>query len=138
MTVEDGVVFVILTGLALFDIKKKQVCLTILLPLGAVALFWRLFQGTPVPELLSGLLPGTGSLLLSYVTKESIGRGDGWVLCILGLFCGWKITLAVFCTALFFAAVWAMVLLVWKKAGRKTELPFLPCISLGFLFCVVL
>jgi len=138
MTVKESVVLAVMVVLSLIDIKKKQISMTMLIPFGVTVLFWQLFQGTGIVELLTGLVPGAACLLLSYVTKESIGRGDGLVLCVLGLLCGSKATLVVFGMALFFAAVWSMVLLVLKRAGRKTELPFLPCLSLGYLFCVVL
>lgn len=138
MTVEKGVVLAVMAVLSLIDIKKKLVNMTLLIPFGVIALSWQLFQGTEIAELLTGLLPGGVCLLLSYVTKESIGKGDGLVLCVLGLLCGCKATFAMLGIALFFSAVWAIFLLALRRAGRKTELPFLPCLSLGYLFYVVL
>lgn len=131
--IEKSIVLVVMAVLSFVDIKRKQVSLAVLIPVGAVVLTWRVFQGTEVVDFLTGLVPGVACLLLSYVTGESIGRGDGLVLCILGLLCGMKTTLAVFGMALTFSAIWAMLLLILKRAGRKTELPFLPCLSLGYL-----
>lgn len=131
--IEKCIVLAVMAVLSLGDIKTKQVRVAVLIPFGAAALLWRIIQSAEAADLLTGVVPGMICLLLSYVTGESIGRGDGLVLCILGLLCGIKVTMAVFGLALVFAAIWAMFLLIWKRAGRKTELPFLPCLSLGYL-----
>ena len=131
--IEKSIVLMVMAVISFVDIKRKQVSLAVLIPIGVVVLIWRLFQGTEMVAFLTGLVPGVACLLLSYVTGESIGRGDGLVLCILGLLCGMKATLAVFGLALTFSAIWAIFLLILKRAGRKTELPFLPCLSLGYL-----
>ena len=95
------------------------------------------YTGTGVMELAMGLVPGAFVLVLAFVTRESIGAGDGLVLCMLGLFCGWRQCLAVFGMALVLSAVLAMVLVVCRRAGRKTELPFLPSLFGGYLlFCL--
>jgi len=137
MTVAEGIIFGVMVVFSVFDLRKKQVNLALLIPFGIAAVLWRIYQETGIWVLLAGLLPGAGCLLLSYVTEESIGKGDGFVLCVLGVLCGLKVTLAAFGTGLVFAAVWAMLLLIIKRAGRKTELPFLPCLSLGYFFCAL-
>ena len=131
--IEKSIVLMVMAVISFVDIKRKQVSLAVLIPIGAVVLIWKVFQGTEMVAFLTGLVPGVACLLLSYVTGESIGRGDGLVLCILGLLCGMKATLAVFGLALTFSAIWAIFLLILRRAGRKTELPFLPCLSLGYL-----
>ena len=103
---EKSIVLMVMAVISFVDIKRKQVSLAVLIPIGVVVLIWRLFQGTEMVAFLTGLVPGVACLLLSYVTGESIGRGDGLVLCILGLLCGMKATLAVFGLALTFSAIW--------------------------------
>ena len=68
-----------------------------------------------------------------FATKESIGTGDGLVLCVLGLFCGWRQCLAIFGMALVLSAILSIILLICRKAGRKTELPFLPSLFGGYV-----
>lgn len=127
----------ILAGFGVYDLKTKTI------PVAAVAvatigvLVYRLFSGAEVIELVLGVIPGALVVILAYVTKESIGIGDGLVLCMLGLFCGWRQCLAAFGMALVLTAVLAMILLVCRRAGRKTELPFLPALFGGYLlFCL--
>lgn len=137
MDVAEGIVIGLLLVLSIFDMRMKKVPVWLIGLAAGVALIFRLVESVPVLQLLAGLLPGIFVLLLAVCTKESIGTGDGLVLCALGLFCGLKETVAVLGMALFFAAVVAVVLLVLKRAGRKTELPFLPCLCTGYLLCVL-
>ncbi len=131
----EWLVFGCLAGLALYDIKWKQVSVPVVVTAVILVTVYRLFSGTGITELLAGLIPGIGLLLTAFFTKESIGTGDGLTLCVLGLFCGMQRALAILGMALVISAVLAMVLLVLKRAGRKTELPFLPCLCTGYLLC---
>ncbi len=137
MDVAEGIVIGLLLVLSIFDMRTKEVPVWFVGLAAGAALIFRMCESVPVLQLLAGLLPGIFVLLLAVCTRESIGTGDGLVVCALGLFCGLKETVAVFGMALFFAAVVALVLLVLKRAGRKTELPFLPCLCTGYLLCVL-
>ena len=133
MEAADWVMLVVLAGFAVYDMKTKTIPVAAVV-IGAVGVvIYRLCTGTGIGALAMGLVPGAVVLLLALVTKESIGMGDGLVLCILGLFGGWRQCLAVFGMALVLSAVLAMVLLVCRRAGRKTELPFLPSLFGGYL-----
>ena len=117
MDVAEGIVIGLLLVLSIFDMRMKKVPVWLIGLAAGVALIFRLVESVPVLQLLAGLLPGIFVLLLAVCTKESIGTGDGLVLCALGLFCGLKETVAVLGMALFFAAVVAVVLLVLKRAS---------------------
>ena len=90
-----------------------------------------------LPAILTGLLPGGIGLLLSAITGGKIGAGDGFVLAALGLGLGFYRTMFLWVMALCLAAVCAICLLALKKAGRKTELPFVPFLFLGYVICRV-
>ena len=137
MGIAEGIMLGVLAGCSAYDLKYRKI------PVAAVALLcggvsgYRFITGTGFLELLCGLLPGVLLLLFAFVTRESIGTGDGLVLCALGMFCGAKTALAVLGMALVLASVLAMVLLVLRRAGRKTELPFLPCLWGGYLLSLL-
>lgn len=80
-----------------------------------------------------GILPGAGILLLSLLTEKKVGSGDGFVLMVLGLLQGISMVLLVFCVGLFLQSLWAVVLLVAKKADRQTCIPFVPFLLAGEL-----
>lgn len=88
-------------------------------------------------ELAVGTIPGILLLLLAFCSGESIGKGDGLVLFMLGIYCGVAKAVAVLGMALLLVAVLALILLVLKRANRKTELPFLPCLCAGYLLSMV-
>lgn len=133
MEAADWAMLGILGGFAVYDIKTKTIPVAAVVVAVIAVLIYRLCTGTGIMELAVGLVPGAFVLVLAFVTRESIGAGDGLVLCMLGLFCGWRQCLAVFGIALVLSAVLAMVLVVCRRAGRKTELPFLPSLFGGYL-----
>lgn len=137
MSITEWIVLGVLAGFSVYDLKWKKVVVWAVLLSGVFVLVYRIVSGAGISELLAGLVPGLVLLLVSRCTRESIGIGDGLVLCVLGLFCGLRQVLAVLGMALVLSAALAMVLLVLKKAGRKTELPFLPCLFAGYLLCVL-
>lgn len=137
MEAADWVMLGILAGFAVYDVKTKTIPAAAVAAAAVGVMIYRLCAGAGFIELAIGLVPGAVVLVLAFVTRESIGAGDGLVLCMLGLFCGWRRCLAVFGLAMVLSAVLAMVLLACRRVGRKTELPFLPSLFGGYLlFCL--
>jgi len=135
--IANGIMLGILGGFGIYDLLYKKVPIWAVIIFGVSVWGYRVYAGAGIGELLAGLVPGAVLLLTAFCTKESIGYGDGMVLCVLGIFLGLRYSLAVFGMALVFAALSAAVLLVLKKAGRKTELPFLPCLFAGYLLSMI-
>lgn len=88
-------------------------------------------------EVLLGLLPGGLSLLLSFITKEQIGYGDGLMLLILAGCVGPERTLTIWILGLVTSFVVSVVLLSTHKAVKNTRLPFVPCLLLGYILVLV-
>ncbi|MBO5353313.1 MAG: hypothetical protein J6A77_08460 [Lachnospiraceae bacterium] len=129
----EWIMFGVLAGFSVYDLKWKKVNVTAVVIVAATALMYRFFVGTGWVDLFFSLVPGIGLLLLALVTRESIGTGDGLVMCALGIFCGIKPALAILGMALVLCAMLAIILLACRRAGKKTELPFLPCLCAGYL-----
>lgn len=131
----NGRDIILICGLALlafFDIKHKMIPVVPVIVIGASLLAGALLDGEPVLKLVTGLIPGGILLLLAVCTSESIGIGDGLVFCMIGAGCGFTRTITVLGLALVISAVISMVLLCKGKVEKKTELPFLPSVFLGF------
>ncbi|MGN0415289.1 MAG: hypothetical protein ACI4FX_07345 [Agathobacter sp.] len=71
-------------------------------------------------------LPGSITLLLAWLTKESIGYGDALVLLCMGCFLPTVQILNLCMCALTMSGIWALFLLLVRKKNRKTQIPFVP------------
>ena len=92
-------------------------------------------NGTAFVLLFWDMIPGLLLLILSVLTKGAVGFGDGLVVLVCGLYVGFLKTIAVIMGAFFLASLAGGVLIIFKKAHRKTALPFLPFLS---AMCVLL
>lgn len=133
-----------LEGLLLFmagieDIRKKEISVIYLAAMGIVALC-----GCVCRENFNwygaagGFLVGLCMIAVSQMSGEQIGRGDGMVVAALGILCGVRNTLGIVCFASIFMLVPVCILLVGKRGNRKTRLPFLPALFLGYLMSLAL
>ena len=96
------------------------------------------FENKEVPAF--GIIPGIVMLLAGRIGEDCIGIADGVMLVILGLLYGLKPCIQMLLTALLFAGVFAIVLIVSRRADRKSRIPFYPFLLGAFLLyrCPVL
>lgn len=124
----------ILLVLAVYDVKYRLLPDRLILLLAAAALLWHFSSYAPIP-LLDGLLGAAVLALLSgvvwLVNKDAIGLGDIKLLAALGFYAGLHVAVYIVVRGVFAAFFAAVVLLLLKKAGRKSELPFVPFLFLG-------
>ena len=84
-------------------------------------------------QCLAGLFVGVMFVGLSKVTREALGYGDSWVLCILGIYLGVGKLMEVL------AAVWTLLLIagiiafIKSRGSGKLALPFVPFLLTGYL-----
>lgn len=128
------ILFLFLAVCAVFDSLQKQIPLAVvwLGMLAAVCLRANGFMGENgmVSAALS-LIPGAGFFLLSFLTREKVGYGDGWVLLMIGLFSDFSRCFLILLIGLFLESAVAVVLLALKKIQRDKEIPFSPFLLLG-------
>ncbi len=79
--------------------------------------------------IVGGALIGAGLLLISGITGEAIGYGDGLVVIATGIALGLRRNILMLCIAFVLCAVASVMLLIFRKANKKTVLPFV-----SFLF----
>lgn len=87
-----------------------------------------------IGEVLGGIGIGIFLMICSLITRGQIGMGDGIICCFTGLCGGFFDTLGMLLAGLFFSAAVSAVLLITKKAGRKTKIPFVPFLFAGYCF----
>lgn len=130
---------ILLLAAGIMDIKSKKISrrmiVLLLLACCAILPFRRYFH---ILDTLGGLAVGLGIIGLSVISKEQIGKGDGLVIAAVGIAFGSRRCFLVLSTASFVMCVIAIGVLLLKKGGRQTRLPFLPALFAGYVLCVVL
>lgn len=109
------------------DIRKRQVSVKLLLLFALVGIgVYAYVQPVSLLSLAGGIAIGGILLLVSRLTNGGIGLGDGGLLCVTGIYIGFYGNITLLFSALLLAAVWSVLLIIIKKAGKKTEIPFVP------------
>ena len=129
------VIFLVLCSIQ--DIREKRLSVKRLAVAGILFLIVSLvFEEIPVEKRLCNLLPGMAAFLLAALTKEQIGYGDAASLVVLGILVSARAILGAVMGGLLLLSIFSIIL--GKKADRKTTMPFLPFLSAGMLWQMVL
>lgn len=92
---------------------------------------------TSLGGILTGVIPGCIGLLLAWMTREAFGYGDAFLILGCGISLGLAECMELVVWAFFFSGIWSLVLLVWRRADRKREIPFVPFLMIGFVMTVL-
>lgn len=113
------------------DLKEKRLSM-IYLEIGAVLgilFFMGEIESRKLDiEIIFSFLPGIIFLLISKITKEKIGEGDGWLFLILGGCMGAKNTWLLWQISLILSSVFSLIVLVSKKNKAESQIAFVPFI----------
>ena len=130
-------IFLILEGVR--DLKKRKISMTSVFLTGILGILF----GIPLIKdnfisMLGGIAIGLVCLLIAGLTNEKVGYGDGWVLTVMGIYLGFRSNLYLLSVSLFLASLTSVLLLISKKAGRKTELPFVTFMIPGYFLLIAI
>lgn len=135
---EQGILLGMLGLYAMEDIRKRTITVRYMILFGAVGLGLHIYrQEMTAISLLLGVAVGIGMILLSLVTRESIGMGDGFVLMTTGIFLGGAANVELLFYGLLYAAVFSLGIVVFQKKKKKREIPFIPFLFLGYLTMIL-
>ena len=126
------VLLLVLAGAAYEDLKEKRI--HVFIPVGAAAIGLLLWRQRTFGDVLLGMAVGVAVLLPAVLGRGSIGAGDGMILAACGIFLGFWANLTLLMTALMFAGMAALFLLVIKRKGRNYRMPFVPFLLAAYLF----
>lgn len=130
------IIFLVTEGFR--DLIKHQISMASVIITGGVGLILWILHRENAVGILGGILIGLILMLLAKFTEEKIGYGDGWVFVVTGIYIGFRANLYLLFLSLFFSAIISMILLICKKAKRKTELPFVPFMVPAYLLLLVI
>ncbi len=124
----------VLALLSCQDIKTKKInlifCVMVMFILVVVNVIFGLQS---VQLMLTGIGVGVFLLVISVISGNAIGIGDGIVFMITGLAVGGAANFGVLVISLFFSSLVGLYRLIIKKWNRKDEMAFIPYITIGYI-----
>lgn len=127
-----GLAVYLLTA-AVMDLKTKTVSVKTAVIFGAMGTVMEIvWQAQGAGVWLGGFAPGLFLLLLSRLTGEAMGYGDGIAVMVCGSFLGFWGCTEVLLLALFLTCPFSLLMITVKKADRKKSMPFLPFLLAGY------
>ena len=85
---------------------------------------------------VADLLPGAICLLMARATHQGIGYGDAMLILVCGLSVGWSTCIELVLSEFFLVGAAALVLLI-RRRGQKTELPFVPFLLAAWMWQLI-
>lgn len=132
------VAIIYLLGCSVFDFVWKRLPLWIVLTGSVTGIVVGLsqiyiFGQRDWIDVLFGLLPGVCVTGIALVSEDGIGLGDGVVLLIIGLILGMQMTIMAAVIGLLLSTLVGVALLIFKKVGLQTSIPFIPFLTIGVM-----
>ena len=115
------------------DIRKWEISIPVTLLFGLAGVVYSVRTGRTMTDYLIPL--GIGILILggSVLTRGQVGMGDGWMLLALGCMLRMECYIQMACIGMLLAAAYSGVLMLVFRKNRKTEIPLVPFLLLGYV-----
>ncbi len=133
--------FLIMGVCAVIDGLKREIPIVIVWIGIIVAVILRLCgtigDGSAVMAALS-VIPGVMLWMISFVTREKVGYGDGWMLIMIGLFAGMWRCFLILLIGLISESLIVLVLLAVQRISHDRKIPFAPFLlfGMGVVLCL--
>lgn len=128
-----GIVYLVI--LSILDIRARKLPVWLLALGTGMALAARIICGDiPAAVSAAGAAVGLFFLGVGRMTREAFGYGDGLLIFALGLYLGVWNLLGVLVLAFGLSAGVSILALVFRKFHRKAAMPFIPFLSVGYMF----
>lgn len=131
-------VFLIVAGY--MDIKYKKIsvlwCVFFMIMGLAISMGSSQILIEGVGPIILSVMPGGILLIISKMTNQSIGIGDGVVAIVVGMLLGIEKTVMALLGGFMISGVVSIILLMFRKAEKGYELPFVPMLSVAVLLVV--
>ena len=120
------------------DIIYKEIDIKEIAVLFGLMLVYVIFEDSfNIMYSVFGAVFGVGMMLFSKISQQALGLGDALVLLILGIGFGIFRIMYVLMVALLLSSIIVIGLLILKKVGKKTQLPFIPHLSIGVFVMMI-
>ncbi len=134
----NGVVISMLAVETVCDLKSRTIAVVPLAVYMVLGIILNCIWGyQSLFSVIGGVLIGLILLGYAFITKESIGYGDGVLFICVGLYVGLSQNLRLLFFSLLLAAVAGGIYTLVKKKSIKTKIPFVPCITFSYVFMTI-
>lgn len=133
---------VLLVGLfyvAWFDYRTKLIEEKCLMFFGMLGVFGVILRGdmTLFFQSCLGMLVGVFLLLFGFISRESVGFGDGWLFVVTGIFLGPVQNAVLFLGSMILAGIFAIGCLTLKKKGRNDRMALVPFVLTAYVVFIL-
>jgi len=127
----------ILFIIAVIDFKHKIISDWLLLGALLIGITFHIFSGGFLDSVIGFFASSVILYIIALLSNGGIGGGDIKMMAAFGFCIGWQnILLSLFIASIIGTLV-AIYLLVFKKCGRKTEVPFGPFLATGIYISIL-
>ena len=143
--VSNVILLLMLAVMSVEDIRNKSISLKMVCCFGISSivfclmnLVWFNLKSDSIKDLAVGMIFVAFVALLAFLSK-GLGMGDIAVIFIMTVVKGGKFVITVFLLSLILVMAVSIIMILAKKADRKTRLPFIPYLGIcswGVIICV--
>lgn len=127
-----------LTVNSITDLKNKRVYLVVSVAFAIAGIIVNIiFRRHSLISILLSLGIGVILIIISKVTREAIGMGDGIIILVLGVLNGAYENLLISLYGFLISFLVSAFLLITRKLGRKDKIPFIPCLLAGYIITLI-
>lgn len=124
---------IILGVICIFDIKRKKIPVYMLIILAAAGIISNFTVGEfDIEKRIIAMLPGMILLIVSMITKQQIGYGDGMIILIMGLYIDIDDILSIVLSSFLLSSIAAIILMTVFKKKKNFEMAFSPFLLIGY------
>ena len=124
---------IILGVICVFDIKRKKIPVYMLIVLAAAGIISNFTVGEfDIEKRIIAMLPGMILLIVSMITKQQIGYGDGMIILIMGLYIDIDDILSIVLSSFLLSSIAAIILMTVFKKKKNFEMAFSPFLLIGY------
>ena len=123
---------------AVDDLKTRQIKVLEIIIFGVIGILFNfIFKWHTATSLFGGIIVGCVMFLFSVLSGEKIGKGDGLVVMVTGLYLGFANTLSLVWISSILAAIIGGLYVKKYSVDTDIELPFIPFLLMGYLVLIV-
>ncbi len=137
MVISNFIIGISLLFASIEDVLKKTISKFSIAVIIIAGIGYMVETGVCFVMSAGGLVMGLILVGISLTTKQAFGMADAVILLILGISMGLGNSISVLMIALFIVCGYSGIMLLLKKVNKKSQVPFLPFLFIGYIASVL-